>query len=346
MGDKKVTIYTLAQMLNMSPSAVSRAFNPGSKLNKEKRATILKAAQECGYVRNKVASRLSQESIRIGVLICGCIEAYYKHLIDGVNVALGELQSYKVVSDVRVLEGENNTPENSTAILDEFSSARCDGVVIHGAYTEQIVKKVETLTARGIHVVTLHEDLPASPRLFASTSDTDTIGRIVVQLFDIFLQGSARNVVVFSGSMQSPNQQGLMISFLANSAKAGIRLLAHYDTLDLLSFSQRLVEEAFHTYSDIDGIYISSANAIPICRYVESHGLQDRVCVIASDVFPQLNDYIERGVVRATIYDDPFRQGRKSVEELYLHIAEGKEIPPIIMTNPQIVLKSNLGLYR
>ena len=39
--EQKVTIYTLAEKLNMSVSAVSRAFNPNSKLSAEKRKIIL-----------------------------------------------------------------------------------------------------------------------------------------------------------------------------------------------------------------------------------------------------------------------------------------------------------------
>ena len=75
--EQKVTIYTLAEKLNMSVSAVSRAFNPNSKLSAEKRKIILEAAEQYGYVQNKMASRLSQQPIRIGVLMRGRIEAYY-----------------------------------------------------------------------------------------------------------------------------------------------------------------------------------------------------------------------------------------------------------------------------
>ena len=69
--EQKVTIYTLAEKLNMSVSAVSRAFNPNSKLSAEKRKIILEAAEQYGYVQNKMASRLSQQPIRIGVLMRG-----------------------------------------------------------------------------------------------------------------------------------------------------------------------------------------------------------------------------------------------------------------------------------
>ena len=78
--EKKVTIYTLAEKLNMSVSAVSRAFTPNSKLNAEKRKIILEAAEKYGYVQNKMASRLSQNPFHIGVIMRGRIEAYYHQM--------------------------------------------------------------------------------------------------------------------------------------------------------------------------------------------------------------------------------------------------------------------------
>ena len=40
-----VTIYTIAKELNMTPSMVSRAFNPNAKISEEKRSLVLKTAE-------------------------------------------------------------------------------------------------------------------------------------------------------------------------------------------------------------------------------------------------------------------------------------------------------------
>ena len=91
---EKVTMYTLAEELNMSVSAVSRAFNPNSMLSAEKRQIILETAKRLGYVQNKMASRLSQDPIRIGILMRGRIEAYYLRMLDGIKAAYADYQSY------------------------------------------------------------------------------------------------------------------------------------------------------------------------------------------------------------------------------------------------------------
>ena len=344
--EQKVTIYTLAEELNMSVSAVSRAFNPNSRLSAEKRRIILEAAERCGYVQNKMASRLSQQPFRIGVLMRGRIDTFYLKMMNGIKAAYADLQNYKISCDFRVLDKEDFSADNACSVLQEFMDASYDGVIMHGIYHESIVAKVNELAKAGIHVVTLHNDLPASSRLFTSTTNTDYTGRMVAQLFDIILPSDRRNVITFSGSMQSLIHQGLIFSFSRHAITFGLHLLQHYDTLDTPQIAERLVHEAFETHKQIDAIYISSANSIPICKYIEEHGLSKQVTVIASDVFDELNDYIEKNIVCATIFQDPFKQGYTAFEKLYYFLAEKTPVPSYVMSTPQIVLKSNLPLYQ
>ena len=118
-------------------------------------------------------------------------------------------------------------------------------MILHGIYHEGIVAKVNELAEAGIKVVTLHNDLPASSRLFTSTTNTEYTGRMVAQLFDIFLPPDRRNIIAFSGSMQSLIHQGLIFSFSRCAMTLGLQLLQHYDTLDTPQIAERLVQEAF-----------------------------------------------------------------------------------------------------
>lgn len=344
MGEK-VTMYTLAKELNMSVSVISRAFNPNAKISDEKRQLVLETAQRLGYVQNKMASRLSQDPIHIGVFMRGRIAAYYSKMLEGIQAAYETYRSYKVICDIRVSENEFSVAE-VCEILDGFKEAHYEGVILQGIYHEEIIGKVDELTRAGITVATLHNDIPASSRLFTSTTNTNVSAEMAAQLLDIMLPKNRRNVLVFSGSMQNLIHQELVFSFFHYAMNYNLNPVQHYDTLDMPQIAEKLVVEALDTHKDIDGIYISSANSIPICRYIKKCGLSDKITMVTSDVFPALNDYIEQGVVNATIFQDPFSQGYQAFERLYRHIAEGEEIPVKVMTRPQIVLKSNLRLYQ
>lgn len=344
MGNK-VTIYTIAEKLNMSVSMVSRAFKPESKLNPEKRKLILETAEQMGFVQNKMASRLSMKPIRIATIIYGRFWGYYAEMVRGIEQASRDLSDYKVISDIHVLPFGQYTVENAFALLDRLAEEKYDGMIIHGLYGEEAARKIDELSDKGIVIATLHNDILSCRRLFTSMSNTEITGGMAAELLDIFLPQDRRKVVLFSGNMMSLVHQTLTFSFVRHASKYKLQLLRHYATQDYPEEATRMVAEAFRDFPDIDGIYISSANSAPICKYLEENKLGDRVAVIASDVFPELSSYMRKGVVNATIYQDPFHQGSHAFEGLYYHIAEGRSINSIIMTNPQIVLRSNLSAY-
>lgn len=343
--NQKVTIYTLAEELHVSPSAVSRAFNPTTRLNAEKRAKILALAEKYNFSPNRAAARLSRKEIKIGVLIINRIPAFYQPMYEGILAGEKEHSTEKVTADIRMLPPDDNAGTATLETLEEFKNKHYDGIIVHGLYSQEIVMKINELTDNGIPVVTLHNDLPASRRLFNSTSNTSMTGAMAAELLKGFIPSKEKRVVLFTGSMSSQIHQQLFLSFSNACRSEGLLLLQSYDTLDVPAFAEHLVEEAFETYPDLNGIYVSSANSLAICEYLKQHDLGGKVALITSDVFSELNDYIRAGIVSASLYQDPFKQGKNAFVNLYRHIVERVTLPQIILSNTQIVLKSNLSLF-
>ena len=98
MENNKVTIYTIAEELNMTPSMVSHAFKPDGKVNAKKRKLILETAERMGFEQNKMASLLSMKPIRIATLIYGRFPGYYNEMVRGVEAARRDLSDYKVTN--------------------------------------------------------------------------------------------------------------------------------------------------------------------------------------------------------------------------------------------------------
>jgi LacI family transcriptional regulator len=70
MFNKEVTIYDLAERLNLSPATISRALNDDPVVKKKTRKAILEAAKELGYRKNTFARNLrNQRTNTIGVLV-------------------------------------------------------------------------------------------------------------------------------------------------------------------------------------------------------------------------------------------------------------------------------------
>ena len=156
----------------------------------------------------------------------------------------------------------------------------------------------------------------------------------------------ARETVLFTGNQSSIPHRILTQSFRASSEKFGFPVVAVYDTKDSPECAAELVGEAFAAHPNLAAIYVSSANSIPICRYLEEHGLSRKVVCVTSDVFAELCPYIENGTVNATIYQNPFSMGYTALDLLYHAIAEEKKVTGCVCSTPHIVLSSNLSCYR
>jgi LacI family transcriptional regulator len=95
----------------------------------------------------------------------------------------------------------------------------------------------------------------------------------------------------------------------------------------------------------VAGVYVSTANSLPVLQAIEDEGLAGGVTVITTDLFPDLLPHITSGRVAATIHQRPWTQGRIVFQALHRFLAEGVAPLPFIRLSPHIVMKSNLKLF-
>lgn len=83
---KKVTIYDLAETLNISPATVSRSLNNHPSISEKTKEKVLAKARETGYRTNKFASNLSkQKSNTIGVIVPKLNSNFMSSVLSGIE---------------------------------------------------------------------------------------------------------------------------------------------------------------------------------------------------------------------------------------------------------------------
>lgn len=338
----KVTICDIAKELGVSITTVTRALNGKGRISEETRKLVYETTKQMGYKPNKVAMSLARKALRFGIIINSRIPEYHNELIKGIKAAQFELADFNVNSDVYVF-GLENSRMDALNKMKEIGDTELDGIITcpgSGDYNQII----ETLHFKKIPVVTFVEDIPDSKRLFTVRSNGRQAGKMAAELLWWFLK--EKNVAIFTAYKDKGIHVEKINGFMEQVKKTPLNVVAIYEHHDDPTIAYHTTDKLLREYPEIDGIYISTANSAMICKKIIELGLGGKIKVVASDIFPELNDYIIKGVVHATIFQDPFNQGRMAFKYLYEHIAEGKQFNSEILINPQIVVESNLEAYR
>lgn len=341
--EKKANIYDIARITGTTITSVSRAFDPEGKLSADKRERILAAAEKYGYKPNRAAGSLSRKKIKLGFILIDNISEYNVELISGFNSALDRLADFGVTGEVCMVKPGEDETSQVVSLLDRFAAQGCGGILLSVFFTPGINDKVAELSKLGIPTATVSSDAPDGVRLFSVQNDLDTAGRMAAQLLSVLIPGGG--ALVFSGHASSFIHSRLISGFEREAEQRGLRVLGAYDTKDDPKLAAELSVKAFSEHPEARGVYISSANSLPIINYIKAHFPPRTVRVVASDVFPQLCEEISAGVVDATIYQNPYRQAKLAAERMYAYLCEHSLEEEICRVTPQIVLQTNLKLY-
>lgn len=340
--DGKANIYDIARLTGTTIAAVSRAFDPKGRIDPAKRAAILEAAEKYGYRPNRAAGRLSGKAIKIGCLLIANIPEYYGELIAGIKSSCARLADFKVECDIRLIPPGDDGDRAVAAAFEEYLHGGADGVLTSIKYSDASIEYIGRLADAGIPCATVTSDAPESRRAFSVQNDLDTAGRMAAQLLSVAAGGG---VMLFTGERGSYVQRNIIKGFSDEAREDGLSVIGIYDTSDDPVLAAEYAERAFSEHPECTGVYISTANSLPVIGCIKKSGLAGKVKIIASDVFPGLSEFIKDGTVTATIYQNPYGQAKTAFEKLYDYITFKKPEKQIFTVIPQAVMKSNLHLY-
>lgn len=124
MGDK-VTIYDIAEKLNISAATVSRALNNSAKISETTRKLVLDTADMLNYKQNKLAQALkSGKSNNVGVIVPYINRNFFSTVIRGIEEELNP-HGYHVII-CQSYNTESKEMENINALL----NAQVDGILM------------------------------------------------------------------------------------------------------------------------------------------------------------------------------------------------------------------------
>lgn len=147
-GEKEITIYDIANKLNISAATVSRALKDHPRVSKKTKKLVIKTANEMGYRSNSFASNLRKKSSHIiGLIVPRLNSNFMADVIAGLEKVLNNNNYNLIIS--QSLETMQKEISNANAMLVN----RVDGLLISLAYDTTNIDHLEPFIKRNIPVI-------------------------------------------------------------------------------------------------------------------------------------------------------------------------------------------------
>lgn len=336
-------IKEIALALDVSIGTVDRALHDRPGINPMTRARVLKMAETMGYRPNLAARYLkSRKGLLFTVILPQEVRFFFDALRRGIRDAASPFEPGVTVQFLtHPLLGEGDSELMEQAIREGSS-----GIIVCPGDPAALKPLIRKAALKHIPVVCVATDAPGTDRVTAISADPFTSGAVAGELL-CRLCGPRAEFAVVTGQLSTVDHAVKLTGFrkALKDLAPDTRLCDVVESHDDAAAAYRQTKEILHAWPGLRGIYVSTANSLPVLEAVEESGRAAGISVITTDLFQELVPYIRSGAVVATMYQRPFTQGRLALQALYQFVVEGRCPAPQLKLAPHVVMRSSLDLF-
>lgn len=339
-------IRDVAKLANVSIATVDRALHGRKGVGASTRERILRIAQALEYRPNLAARVLSSgpSLIRIGIAIPREIHFYFDQLHDGL---LGEARRFEQLGVEVIYRPIERLGLHGVETVSKLIKDGIQALIVAPGEPERLVPIINEAERLGIRVICVDTDAPGSSRSAVVGVDATVSGRLAAELMGRFLQPGSR-VAIVTGTLQVNHHRKKTEGFcglfpqLCESGSVIDVIEAHDNEEEAFRKCFALLE----TTESLAGIYVNTGNCLPVCRAICARDLSGKIQLVTTDLFKEMVPYFERGTIFASINGRAYAQGQMAMRLALDHLVYGHPLPPDHYLAPEVVMPSNLRLFR
>lgn len=341
---KRVTIKDIAAAIDVSIGTVDRALHNRPGIKAETREKVLEQARLMGYETNLIAQSLSRKHrLKIGCVFPAEYR-FYPDIEAGINAAYESLIDHNV--EIIPMKTERLRDGREVDCIGRLLDIGVHGLAVCPGHRTELNDAINRVVGKGIPVVTIATDAPESKRLTCVSTDSFNNGQIAGDLMANLLNYKGK-VAVLNGFRDVTDHEEKVRGFLEaiQSHSSDIDIVDVVETHDDALQAHQLAKELVAL--DIDGIYINTATAtLGGSRALwESKRYRD-IRLVGTDLLRDSIPFIEQGIIRAVIFQDPFMQGYRAIRILFDVITAGTHYGPTDFVRPTVITKHNIHHFR
>lgn len=320
-----VTIKRIAELSGVSRGTVDRVLNNRGKVRADTEERVRQVAQQLGYSPNLAGKALSvrKKSPLFGVLLPSEGNAFFDDVIAGIRNAEAELRDFGVRIEIKTMKGFD--PEKQLKHIEEFED-RISMLLLVPINDIRIAEKIGSLKEKGIPTIALNTDIENSSRLCYVGSDYKKSGAIACGMMALLTGGKA-NFGVATGSYRMLGHSQRIAGFhsVMKARYPGLKMLDIVETNDDDIQAYEETCKMLQDHPDMDALFIVAGGVYGVCRAVIRYGYEERMTIVSFDDVPTTAEMVERGIIKATICQQPVAQGYQAVKKAFDYYISGTE---------------------
>lgn len=339
-------IHLIAELAGVSIGTVDRALHGRSGINEATRQRILQIAKQIAYTPNLAARALSVSSAnaRIGVCLPREIHFFYDELWSGVLDEAGRVAPLGVQCVYRPVQ---TLGVGDTEGFRELIRSGVSGIILAAGNPEGLNPLIDDAEENGIRVVCVSTDAPGSRRSSIVSVDPRLNGCLAGELMGKFVPPGSE-VAVVAGMLSAEDHRRKTDGFSEAFPEhcQGGKIVEVIEGREDEDESFQKTFDLLGRVPALAGLYVNTVNCLPVCRALGTRGLAGKIKLITTDLFAEMSPYFQKGIITASIYQQPHRQGQIAVRLMADSLASKAPLPPVVHLSPGVVMSSNLHLFR
>lgn len=346
MKPEKIGIQRIAELAQVSIGTVDRALHGRPGINEGTRTRVLGVAEKLGYKPNLAARALSiaRSDLRIGICVPTEIHFFYDQLWQGI---LAEAQRFSHLGIEFVFRPVKELGKGDAEALAYLLSSQVNGMILTPGNPAEMTPLIDRAESNGIRVICVSTDAPGSRRSTIVFAEPTLNGQMAGELLGKCLPSNS-GAAVITGMAETEDHRKKTEGFCETFPRfcSGGKVVAVIEGREHEEQTYKKVLRLLNSDPTLAGIYVTTVNSLPVCRALKETGNAGRVKLVTTDLFPEMIPHFHDGTISASIYQQPYEQGRMAVRLLVDYLASKAPIPKCSTLSPSIVLASALKQFR
>ncbi len=346
-----ITIKDIAKLAGVSRGTVDRVLNKRGQVAKDVEERVIKIANDLGYKKNLIASRLAKgNEVHIAVIIPNPeIDVFWEAPFKGIHKMDNAISDYGL--EVKFLFFDLFDACDYSRAFQEAIEMRPDGVLVAPVFLHESIPFFRMCHQNNIPIVCINSEVDDDNILSFVGQNSYQSGRIAASLFDRNSTDKCEIVVITLGhNTDNATHIRQKINGLkeydftgCNRIKVFDYVLNDFNDKDMVSDFAR---DIFCRHQNIKGLFFSNSRAYHFlnCPFIlESQKLD--FMIIGFDLIPPNIDLMLQGKIEYILNQNPVKQGYFGMVNLFNFFVHNKEIPLKQYLPIDIVIKENYKPY-